>query len=98
MLVTCILAQKHNLHILEGKVWFRDFIEYKCMQEMQTLMIFWSSWRLEMVVSERQQGVLYTFGNPIAMKTTECGGLLGTDKAVKLASYHCGTVGVEHTF
>ena len=28
MLVTCILAQKHNLHILEGKVWFRDFIEY----------------------------------------------------------------------
>ena len=30
MLVTCILAQKHNLHILKGKVWFRDFIEYKC--------------------------------------------------------------------
>ena len=23
---TCILAQKHNLHILEGKVLFRDFI------------------------------------------------------------------------
>ena len=40
MLVTCILAQKHILHILEGKVWFRDFIEYKCVQEMKTLMIF----------------------------------------------------------
>ena len=26
VLVTCILAQKHNLHFLEGKVWFRDFI------------------------------------------------------------------------
>ena len=26
VLATCILAQKHNLHILEGKVWFRDFI------------------------------------------------------------------------
>ena len=30
VLATCILAQKYNLHILEGKVWFRDFIEYKC--------------------------------------------------------------------
>ena len=40
VLVTCILAQKHILHILEGKVWFRNFIEYKYMQEMQTLMIF----------------------------------------------------------
>ena len=40
VLVTCILAQKHILHILEGKVWFRDFIEYKCVQEMKTLMIF----------------------------------------------------------
>ena len=40
VLVTCILAQKHILHILEGKVWFRNFIEYKCVQEMQTLMIF----------------------------------------------------------
>ena len=29
VLVTCILAQKHNLQILEGKVLFRDFIEYK---------------------------------------------------------------------
>ena len=65
---------------------------------MQTLMIFWSSWRLEMVVSERQQGAQYTFGNPTAMKTPERGGLWGTDKAVKLVSYHCGTVGVEHTF
>jgi len=54
VLVTCILAQKHILHILEGKVWFMNFIEYKCVQEMQTLMIFWSSWCLEMVVSERQ--------------------------------------------
>ena len=27
LLVTCILAQKHNLHFLKGKVWFRDFIE-----------------------------------------------------------------------
>ena len=26
MLVTCIFAQKHNLHFLKGKVWFRDFI------------------------------------------------------------------------
>ena len=26
VLVTCILAGKHNLHILKGKVWFRDFI------------------------------------------------------------------------
>ena len=27
VLATCILAQKHNLHFLEGeKVWFRDFI------------------------------------------------------------------------
>ena len=26
VLATCILAQKHNLHVLEGKVWFRDFI------------------------------------------------------------------------
>ena len=26
VLVTCILAQKHNLHILKGKMWFRDFI------------------------------------------------------------------------
>ena len=26
VLATCILARKHNLHILEGKVWFRDFI------------------------------------------------------------------------
>ena len=55
VLATYILAQKHNLHILEGKVLFRDFIEYKYVQEMQTLMIFWSSWRLEMIVSERQQ-------------------------------------------
>ena len=51
-----------------------------------------------MVVSERQQGSQYTFVNPIAMKTPERGGLRGTDKAVKLASYHCGTMGVEHTF
>ena len=29
VLATCILAQKHNLHILEGKVLFRDFIKYK---------------------------------------------------------------------
>ena len=29
VLATYILAQKHNLHILEGKVLFRDFIEYK---------------------------------------------------------------------
>ena len=27
VLVTCILGQKHNLHFLKGKVWFRDFIE-----------------------------------------------------------------------
>ena len=26
VLATCILAQKHNLHFLEGGVWFRDFI------------------------------------------------------------------------
>ena len=26
VLVTCILAWKHNLHILKNKVWFRDFI------------------------------------------------------------------------
>ena len=26
VLVTCILAWKHNLHILKGKLWFRDFI------------------------------------------------------------------------
>ena len=26
VLVTCILAQKHNLHFLEGEVCFRDFI------------------------------------------------------------------------
>ena len=26
MLATCILAQKHNLHFLEGEVWFMDFI------------------------------------------------------------------------
>ena len=26
VLATCILAQKHNLHILKGKVLFRDFI------------------------------------------------------------------------
>ena len=26
VLATCILAQKHNLHFLRGKVWFRDFI------------------------------------------------------------------------
>ena len=25
VLATCILAQKHNLHFLEGKVWFRDY-------------------------------------------------------------------------
>src|SRR6185312_11830846 len=31
VLVTCILAQKHNLHFLEGEVWFRDFIGYRCM-------------------------------------------------------------------
>ena len=29
VLATYILAQKHNLHILEGKVLFREFIEYK---------------------------------------------------------------------
>ena len=29
VLATYILAQKHILHILEGKVLFRDFIEYK---------------------------------------------------------------------
>ena len=29
VLATYILAQKHNLHILKGKVLFRDFIEYK---------------------------------------------------------------------
>ena len=29
VLATCILAQKHNLHILEGKVLFMDFIDYK---------------------------------------------------------------------
>ena len=26
VLATCILAQKYNLHFLEGEVWFRDFI------------------------------------------------------------------------
>ena len=26
VLVTCILAPNHNLHFLEGKVWFMDFI------------------------------------------------------------------------
>ena len=26
VLATSILAQKHNLHFLEGEVWFRDFI------------------------------------------------------------------------
>jgi len=26
VLATCILAQKHNLHFLEGEVWFMDFI------------------------------------------------------------------------
>jgi len=26
VLATCILAQKHKLHFLEGEVWFRDFI------------------------------------------------------------------------
>ena len=26
VLVTCILAPKHNLHFLKGKVWFREFI------------------------------------------------------------------------
>ena len=26
VLATCILAQKHNLHFLEGEVWFTDFI------------------------------------------------------------------------
>ena len=26
VLATCILAQKHNLHLLEGEVWFRNFI------------------------------------------------------------------------
>ena len=26
VLATYILAQKHNLHFLEGEVWFRDFI------------------------------------------------------------------------
>ena len=26
VLVTCILAWKHNLHILKGKMWFRNFI------------------------------------------------------------------------
>ena len=26
VLVTCILAQKHNLHILKGKVWFRTLL------------------------------------------------------------------------
>ena len=26
VLVTCILDWKHNLHILKGKVWFRNFI------------------------------------------------------------------------
>ena len=26
VLATYILAQKHNLHFLEGDVWFRDFI------------------------------------------------------------------------
>ena len=35
-----------------------------------------------MVVSERQQGAQYTFGNPTAMKTPERGGLRGTDKVV----------------
>ena len=29
VLATCLLAQKHIFHILEGKVLFRDFIEYK---------------------------------------------------------------------
>ena len=26
VLATCISAQKHNLHFLEGEMWFRDFI------------------------------------------------------------------------
>jgi len=26
VLANCVLAQKHNLHFLEGEVWFRDFI------------------------------------------------------------------------
>ena len=26
VLATCILAQKYNLHFLEGEVWFRNFI------------------------------------------------------------------------
>ena len=30
VLATCILAQKHNLHFLEGEVWFRNFIGYRC--------------------------------------------------------------------
>ena len=30
VLATCILAQKHNLHFLEGEVWFRDFNGQRC--------------------------------------------------------------------
>ena len=26
VLLTCILAQKYNLHFLEGEVWFKDFM------------------------------------------------------------------------
>ena len=36
VLAICILAQKHNLHFLEGKVWFKDFIGSRCVYEMQT--------------------------------------------------------------
>ena len=27
VLATCILAQKHNLHFLKGKVWFRNLLD-----------------------------------------------------------------------
>ena len=39
VLATCILAQKHILHILESKVWFRGLFE-RCVFKMQTLIIF----------------------------------------------------------
>ena len=51
VLATCILAQKHNLHILKGKVWFRDFI-----QKHNLLEIFKNTASITTPVSHRRVG------------------------------------------
>jgi len=54
MLATYILGQKHILHILKIKWGLGIYLDKDACKKCK-LMIFWSSWRLKMIVSEPQQ-------------------------------------------